>query len=86
MTDVDRLLQSIGKRCFSNCHETAARRGDSFSVEDLLACDPELEGTSPRAQKSRVSTIKRLVREGLQKEALARCRQGRNEPGAHGRY
>ena len=86
MTDVDRLLQSIGKRCFWNCHETAARRGDSFSVEDLLACDPELEGTSPRAQRTRVSKIKRLVREGLEEAALALCRQGRTEPRAHGRY
>ena len=71
--DVDRLLQSIGKRCFRNCHDTAIRRGDAFDVHDLLACDPALEGTSPKAQATRVSKIKKLVREGRAKEALARC-------------
>ena len=73
MTDIDRLLQSIGKRCFRNCHETATKLGDSFAVDDLLACDPKLEGTSPKAQRTRVSKIKRLIREGLGKAALARC-------------
>ena len=73
MTDIDRLLQSVGKRCFRNCHETATKLGDSFAVDDLLGCDPDLEGTSPKAQRTRVSTIKRLVREGLGKAALARC-------------
>ena len=74
MTDVDRLLQSIGKRCFRNCCETAARLGSSFSVDDLLVCDPELEGTSLKARRTRVSKIKRLIGEGLGKTALARCR------------
>ena len=73
MTDVDRLLQSIGERCFRNRYETAARLGDSFAVDDLLVCDPELEGTSPKARRTRVSMIKRLIGEGLEKTALARC-------------
>ena len=73
MTDVDRLLQSIGKRCFRNCYETAAKLGDSFSTDDLLVCDPELEGTSLKARRTRVSKIKRLVREGLGAAALERC-------------
>ncbi len=59
MTDIDRLLRSIGKRCFRNCHDTATRLGDSFDVDDLLACDPELEGTSLKAQRARASKIRR---------------------------
>ena len=73
MTNIDRLLQSIGKGCFKNCHETANKRGDSFSVDDLLACDPELEGAPPKAQKTRASKIERLIRDGLGAAALARC-------------
>jgi len=70
-----RLLQSVGKRCFKSCYETACRLGDSFSIDDLLKCDPKLEGTSPKAQSTRVSKIKRLIREGWGEEALARCQR-----------
>lgn len=75
MADIDRLLHSIGKRCFRNCYDCAIRRGDAFDVHDLLACDPTLlkSGKSPNARKTRVSKIKKLVREGLAQEALARC-------------
>ena len=73
MTDVDRLLKSIGKRSFRNCFDTAARAADSFSVDDLLVCDPALEATSLKAQRTRVSKIRRLIREGLGSEALERC-------------
>ena len=72
--NVDRLLKSIGKRCFRNCYLTAVRRGDAFDVCDLLACDPDLEGKSPKAHATRVSKIRKLVKEGLAEEALARCR------------
>lgn len=76
-TDVERLLQSIGKRCFRNCYDIAIRRGGAFDVRNLVAGDPALEGTSPRAQATRVSKIKRLVREGRAKEALALCEGAR---------
>ncbi len=63
MTDIDRVSQSIGKRYFGNCHETATRPGDP-AVDDLLACDPEPEGTSPKARRTRTSNIERPSRKG----------------------
>ena len=74
MTNIDRLVQSIGKRCFRNCYETAVRRGENFDVQDLLRCDPALKDTEPSGQRTRVSCMRRLVREGRAQEALARCR------------
>lgn len=77
MTDTKRLLQSIGQRTFIRCHPVAVSRGEDFDTDDLLKCDPELHGTSRDAQRTRVSKLKRLVREGLVGEALDHCRQGR---------
>ena len=74
MTNVDRLLQSIGKRCFRNCYETAIRRGENFDAYDLVRCDPVLKGSAPGGQRIRINSIKRLVREGYAEDALARCR------------
>ena len=76
MTDIDRLLQSIGKRCFRNCYETAVRRGENFDAQDLLRCDPELKDTAPGGQRIGVNCIKRLVREGLAAKAKSMCVQG----------
>ena len=70
---IDRMLNSIGKRTFVRCHDTATRRGDSFTVDDMLHCDPDLEGTRPTAQATRASKIRTLIREGLGHTALSRC-------------
>ena len=75
--DVDRLLRSIGKRCFCNCYETAVRLGEAFDTDDLLRCDPALNGTSPRAMSTRASKIRKLVKEGLAAEALSLCGKGK---------
>ena len=75
--DIDRNLRSIGKQCYRNCYETAIRLGESFGVSDMLACDPELVGTSEKAQATRASCIRRLVREGLAEKALALARRAR---------
>ena len=71
---IKRLLKSVGKRCYRNCYSTAVRLGDTFKVEHLLECDPDLEGTSIKAQRTRCSKIRRLVREGWADEALDYCR------------
>lgn len=71
MRTTNRLLQSIGHRCFRNCYETAMRRGEAFGIADLLRCDPALRGTSPEAQATRASKIRKLVREGRAAAALA---------------
>ena len=73
MTDIDRLLQSIGKRSFLNCYETAGRRGEEFGIADMLRCDPALRGLSPKAHSTRASGIRRLFREGRAEQAVARC-------------
>ena len=49
MVTTDRLLLSIGQRCFRNCYESAMRRGKAFDIADLLRCDPALRGTKPKA-------------------------------------
>lgn len=73
MTDTQRLLQSIGQRTFLRCHERAQAKRDEFTVDDLLECDPQLRGTTPSAQRTRVSKLKHIVREGLIEEALSLC-------------
>ena len=74
-TDIERLLKSISKRCFRNCYDTAVRLGESFDVDALLECDPTLKrtGKGKDARRTRVSNIKKLIKEGLGEEALARC-------------
>lgn len=74
-TDVERVLNRIGKRCFRNCYDTAMRKGQDFTIADLLRCDPALKlpGISERARIVRAANIRRLVREGLADEALSRC-------------
>lgn len=71
---IRRLLQSVGKRCYRNCYATAVRLGDDFKIEHLLECDPDLEGTSIKAQRARCTKIGRLVREGWADKALDYCR------------
>lgn len=71
MTTINRLVRSIGHRCFRNCYEAAMRRGEAFDIADLLRCDPALQGTSPKAQATRASKIRKLVREGQAAAALA---------------
>lgn len=70
-TDVEVVLRRIGKRCFRNCYETAIRKGEDFTVADLMRCDPTAK--TENSKRSRSSAIRRLVREGLAEDALSRC-------------
>ena len=68
--DLGRVLQSIGKRCYTNCYEVAIKKGEHLVIEDLLANDPKLKGKKESGLTTRLSCIKRIVREGKAEEAL----------------
>lgn len=67
---LQRLLNSIGKRCFENCYEIACEKGESLTKEDLVKHDPQLKGTLETGMRTRLSAIKRIFRDGSQVEAL----------------
>ena len=77
MANLERLLQTVGKRTFRNCYEKASRRGDSFSIEDLLMCDPALERYSDAGNRTKLSTLKRIIREGMGPQAYMRALNAR---------
>jgi squalene cyclase len=60
---LERLLRSIGKRCFENCYSIAEQRNQDLSIEELIQHDPDLEGTSPKGFATRLSLIKKIFRE-----------------------
>lgn len=72
-----RCLESIGKRCFRNCYKIAFKRRDSITIEDLIRHDSELEGTSLKALRTRLSCIKRIFRAGCAEKALHMAEQKR---------
>ena len=47
METINRLLQSVGHRCFRNGYETAIRCGEAFDIADLLRRDPQRGVYSP---------------------------------------
>ena len=68
--NLERLLRSIGKRCFENCYKIASQKGDNLTIDDLLANDTELESTTESALRTRLSKTKRIFRANLQDQAL----------------
>ncbi len=61
---LDRLLRTIGKRCYENCYKIATQKGDNLTIKDLVTHDPALKGTKETALRTRLNAIKRIVREG----------------------
>ena len=68
---LERLVQSIGKRRFENCYEIADQKRENLTITDLVRHDPALKGTAEKGLATRLSCIKRIFREGKQREALA---------------
>ena len=61
---LDRLLRTIGKRCYENCYNIATQKGDNLTIKDLVTHDPALKVTKETGLRARLSAIKRIVREG----------------------
>lgn len=69
--NLERRIESIGKRCFDNCYEVAVQKGDDLTLEDLIYHDPQLVGTSVKSLRTRLHKIKSIIRAGRGAEALA---------------
>ena len=68
--ELERALESIGKRCFENCYPIAKKKGDQLTKKDLIKYDPKLQGTSEKALSTRLSKIIKIFREGKAEIAL----------------
>ena len=67
---IERLIQSIGKRCFRNCYSIAAQKGKNLTIDDLLQNDLDLQGTKKTGLRTRLNCIKRIFKANVQYEAL----------------
>ncbi len=76
--NLDRILNTIGKRCFRNCYEIASKKGQDLNINDLLKYDPILRNTEASALRTRLKAIKRIFRENLQEEALELSKNAKN--------
>jgi len=69
---MERVINTIGKRCLVNCFEKAWLNQGELTNADIVACDPDV-GRSENGLSTRRSNIKRLFDEGLLGVALLAC-------------
>lgn len=81
LEELERKLQSIGKRTFRNSYEMVKEKGEALTKDDLLKCDPDLVGTTESGLNTRLSCIRWIFRADLQEQALKLAKSAKNYDG-----
>ena len=73
MLSIERLLKSIGKRCFVNCFEVALSNGGNLTLAEMHHLDRMLVGTKDNAMRTRQSKIAEIFQRDEQWRVLRMC-------------
>ena len=66
---IQRAVQSIGKRTMRNCYEIAKKKGLALTIEDLILEDVSLAETKDSGLSWRLSSLKKLIKNNKLDEA-----------------